>query len=202
MDIKAFIASGVLEMYVLGQATEMECKVVEELSLTHPEIRAELNAIEITLEKQDLLYAVTPHATIKPGIHSVIDYTERLEAGEPMTFPPILNENSKMEDFQEWISRPDMQPPAEFENIFGKIIGANAEATTLIIWIKELAPEEVHNNEYEKFLILEGTCTIRVGTTYNYFKAGDYFQIPLHMDHEVIVTSDIPCKVIMQRVAA
>jgi mannose-6-phosphate isomerase-like protein (cupin superfamily) len=202
MDIKAFIASGVLEMYVLGQATEMECAEVEKLSRLHPEIKVELTAIEMALEQYDLQHAVTPHATIKPGIHSVIDYTDRLEAGEPMAFPPILNENSKIEDFQEWISRPDMQPPTEFENLFGKIIGANAEATTLIIWIKELAPEEVHNTEYERFLILEGTCTIRVGTTNHFFKPGDYFQIPLHMDHEVIVTSDIPCKVIMQRVAA
>jgi mannose-6-phosphate isomerase-like protein (cupin superfamily) len=202
MDIKKFIASGVLEMYVLGQATELECAEVEKVVGQHPEIKAELTAIEIALEQYDLQHAITPHATVKPGIHSVIDYTERLEAGEPMTFPPILNENSKIEDFQEWISRPDMQPPAEFENIFGKIIGATTEATTLIIWIKKLAPEEVHNNEHERFLILEGTCTIRVGTANNYFKAGDYFQIPLHMDHEVIVTSDIPCKVIMQRVAA
>jgi mannose-6-phosphate isomerase-like protein (cupin superfamily) len=202
MDIKAFIASGVLEMYVLGQASASECAVVEQLSLEHPEVKAELNAIEMALEQYDLQHAITPHATIKPGIHSVIDYTERLEAGEPMTFPPILNENSKIEDFQEWLNRPDMQPPNEFENLFGKIIGATAEVTTLIIWIKKLAPEEVHNNEHERFLILEGTCTIRVGTANNYFKAGDYFQIPLHMDHEVIVTSDIPCKVIMQRVAA
>jgi mannose-6-phosphate isomerase-like protein (cupin superfamily) len=202
MDIKKFIASGILEMYVLGQATELECAEVEKVVGQHPEIKAELTAIEIALEQYDLQHAITPHATVKPGIHSVIDYTERLEAGEPMTFPPILNENSKIEDFQEWISRPDMQPPAEFENIFGKIIGATTEATTLIIWIKKLAPEEVHNNEHERFLILEGTCTIRVGTANNYFKAGDYFQIPLHMDHEVIVTSDIPCKVIMQRVAA
>jgi mannose-6-phosphate isomerase-like protein (cupin superfamily) len=202
MDIKKFLASGILEMYVLGQATELECAEVEKVVGQHPEIKAELTAIEIALEQYDLQHAITPHATVKPGIHSVIDYTERLEAGEPMTFPPILNENSKIEDFQEWISRPDMQPPAEFENIFGKIIGATTEATTLIIWIKKLAPEEVHNNEHERFLILEGTCTIRVGTANNYFKAGDYFQIPLHMDHEVIVTSDIPCKVIMQRVAA
>jgi mannose-6-phosphate isomerase-like protein (cupin superfamily) len=202
MDIKEFIASGILEMYVLGQATEMECQAVEELSLVHPEIKTELNTIEMALEQQDFQNAVTPHATVKPSIHSVIDYVERLEAGEPMTFPPILNENSKIEDFHEWLNRADMQPPHAFENIFGKIIGATAEVTTLIIWIKKLAPEEVHNTEHEKFLILEGTCTIRVGTTNNYFKAGDYFQIPLHMDHEVIVTSDIPCKVIMQRVAA
>jgi mannose-6-phosphate isomerase-like protein (cupin superfamily) len=202
MDIKEFIASGVLEMYVLGQATEFECAEVEKMISQHPEIKSELTAIEIALERYDLQHAITPHATVKPGIHSVIDYTERLEAGEPMTFPPMLNEHSKIEDFHEWLSRPDMQPPAEFENIFGKIIGATAEASTLIIWIKQLAPEEVHNNEHERFLILEGTCTIRVGTTNNYFKSGDYFQIPLHMDHEVIVTSDIPCKVIMQRVAA
>jgi mannose-6-phosphate isomerase-like protein (cupin superfamily) len=202
MDIKAFIASGVLEMYVLGQASASECAEVEQLSLLHSEVKAELNAIKMALEEQDFQNAVTPHATVKPSIHSVIDYTERLEAGEPMTFPPILNENSRIEDFQEWLSRPDMHPPAEFENLFGKIIGATAEVTTLIIWIKKLAPEEVHNDEHERFLILEGTCTIRVGSANNYFKAGDYFQIPLHMDHEVIVTSDIPCKVIMQRVAA
>jgi mannose-6-phosphate isomerase-like protein (cupin superfamily) len=202
MGIKEFIASGVLEMYVLGQATEMECAEVEKMVNQFPEVKAELTAIEMALEQYDLQHAITPHATVKPSIHSILDYTERLESGEPMTFPPMLNEHSKIEDFHDWLVRPDMQPPAEFENIFGKIIGATAEVSTLIVWIKQLAPEEVHNDEHEKFLIVEGTCTIRVGNNNNYFKAGDYFQIPLYMDHEVIVTSDIPCKVILQRVAA
>ncbi len=202
MDIKEFIASGVLEMYVLGQASESECAEVEQLALVHPEIKSELDAIERALEERDFQNAIMPHDTVKPMVFSVIDLIGRLESGEQLGNPPMLTETSIVEDYAEWLNREDMVAPTEFENLFGKIIGADEKMNTLIVWIKHIAPEEVHIDEHEKFLIVEGTCTIRVGKTNNYFKAGDYFQIPLHIEHEVTVTSDIPCKVILQRVAA
>ena len=50
MNIKEYIASGILENYILGLVSETERQEVERMAATHSEIRAELNAIEDALE--------------------------------------------------------------------------------------------------------------------------------------------------------
>ena len=65
-----------------------------------------------------------------------------------------------------------------------------------------MSPIEVHTNELESFLILEGTCDITIGEEVHHLVTGDFISIPLHIGHSLIVTSNIPCKVILQRVAA
>jgi mannose-6-phosphate isomerase-like protein (cupin superfamily) len=65
-----------------------------------------------------------------------------------------------------------------------------------------MAPQELHHDEHEKFLIVEGSCTISVEDKSYDLVAGDFLQIPLHKKHHVTVTSSIPCKVILQRAAA
>jgi len=73
---------------------------------------------------------------------------------------------------------------------------------TALLWLRYMAPQEVHHHEYEKFLILEGSCDIIVGNKTHSLLPGDYFCIPLHERHEVRITSSMPCKAILQRVAA
>ncbi|MEO5942329.1 MAG: cupin domain-containing protein, partial [Ferruginibacter sp.] len=106
-----------------------------------------------------------------------------------------------IETYAPWLNRSDMTAP-DNEAIFAKIIGYTPEATTAIVWIKEYAPHEVHDHEYEKFLVVEGTCDIIVEGKVHSLIPGDYFAIPLHKKHVVKVTSIIPCKVILQRIAA
>lgn len=59
-DIKAYIESGILELYILGDVTPQEKQQVEEMALKHPAIRAELDEIERAME----LYA--KNAAIEP----------------------------------------------------------------------------------------------------------------------------------------
>lgn len=201
-NISSYIDSGILEAYVLGIATVEEASIVEKMLLTHPQIKNELEQIESSLEQYASKHAVEPHATMKPLLFATIDYTERLKKGEAPSFPPLLNKNSKIADYAEWINRPDMVLPAESDEIFLKIIGYTPQATTAIVWIKEMAPDEVHHDEFESFLILEGTCDIIIGDKIHKLVPGDYLSIPLHTDHEVRVTSSAPCKVILERKAA
>lgn len=51
MDIKQYIESGVLELYVLGRLTESEAQEVENKAAQHPEVAAEISDIEQTLEE-------------------------------------------------------------------------------------------------------------------------------------------------------
>lgn len=201
-NAKDYINSGILEMYVLGIASDEQCKEVEEMAETHKEIRDEIERISGDIESYASMYAIKPSPTIKPFLMATIDYSERLKNGEPLSFPPQLNKNSKISDFKEWISRKDMVLPSNFEGLFAKIIAYTPQMTTAIVWIKEMAPDEVHDNEHERFLILEGECDITVGNETRHFKPGDFFQVPLHKTHKVVVTSEIPCKIILQREAA
>jgi mannose-6-phosphate isomerase-like protein (cupin superfamily) len=201
-NISSYINSGILEAYVLGVATSEESTDVEKMALAHPEIKAELDELYIAMEQYAAKHRVQPHSTMKPLLLATIDYSERLRNGEAPGFPPLLNENSKIEDYAEWLNRPDMIPSSKEDEIFLKIIGYTPEATTAIVWIKEMAPDEVHHDEHESFLIVEGTCDITIGDKVHQLVPGDYLSIPLHEDHFVKVTSNVPCKVILERRAA
>ncbi|MGZ3884342.1 MAG: cupin domain-containing protein [Bacteroidia bacterium] len=189
-------------MYVLGLTTPEETKDVEVLAAAHAEIAKELAEINGAVEQLALRSKVEPDPTIKPFLMATIDYIERLKAGEPVSFPPELNENSTPADYKDWLGRPDMKLPANFNEFHASIIGHTAQATTAIVWINSGAPPETHDNEYEKFLIIEGSCDITIGSDTHSLVAGDYLAIPLHEPHFVKVTSREPCKIILQRVAA
>ncbi len=200
--ISEYIESGILELYILGIASIQESKEVEEMASKYPEIKQELESIRNSIEFYTELHTVDPPITIKPFLLATIDYTERMKSGETPSFPSVLNEQSTIENYSQWLNRKDMVIPESFDGLFAKIIGYTPEMTTAIVWIKEMAPQEVHDHEYEKFLIVEGTCDIIVGEEVNHLVEGNYFSIPLHSNHMVKVTSKIPCKVILQRVAA
>ncbi|MCW3086290.1 MAG: hypothetical protein JWP12_3656 [Bacteroidetes bacterium] len=202
MNIQEYIASGILEMYVLGDVTPEEAMEVEKLASVHEEIRTEIDEISNALQQYAAAQTAAPHPAIKPFLIATIDYMERMQNGEQPAFPPVLNTDSKMENYSQWINRPDMVIGSDFQEMKAKIIGYTPEVITAIVWIKTMAPHEVHDNEFEKFLILEGTCDIIFGDKKHSLKAGDYFSIPLHTEHHLIVTSSIPCKAILQRIAA
>lgn len=200
--IANYIESGVLELYVMGIASPEEIEEVEKMAAAHPEISDAIREISITLESYAGAHAVTPHGTIKPLLLATIDYMDRLKNGEAPAFPPVLGEHSRISDYQEWLGREDLSQPGDFDDIHVRLIGYTPQVTSAIVWIKSMAPHEVHDHEYERFLIVEGTCDIVIGDKTHKLAPGDYMQIPLHSGHHVKVTSDIPCKVILQRVAA
>lgn len=203
MKIEELISSGLLELYVLGDTVPEEDILIDGLRLLHPQINEEIANIESTLEKYAFQHAIQPDPIVKPFLLATIDFIDRMKAGEDFSaVPKVLNHNSTAADYEQWISRPDMVLPEYFEDVFAKILSHTPEGITAIAWIKHMAPQEVHDHEYEKFLILEGTCTIFIENEQHSLQPGDYLAIPLHKKHHVIVTSSIPCKAILQRIAA
>ena len=200
--IQEYINSGVLELYVLGMTTEEENIEILRLAAENIEIKSEIEAIEneIISQTEDNVPEITP--ATKAMIMATIDYTERLKNGEEYVMAPLLNKNSRIEDFATWINRANMQVSEDYETLDAKIISASPEATTIIVWLKHGAPIEIHDKEYEHFLIVEGSCTITIGKDVNNLIPGDYLSIPLHIGHSVEVTSKLACKIILQRVAA
>lgn len=68
MDIKAYIESGIIESYVLGMADDQERAELEQLSRQHPEIRAAIDAFEVSLEQSALAAPMRPAAHVKANI--------------------------------------------------------------------------------------------------------------------------------------
>jgi mannose-6-phosphate isomerase-like protein (cupin superfamily) len=201
MTSKEYIESGILEQYVFGTASPAECAEVERRAAEEFAIRQEIAAICETLEAHALENAITPNPVVRVFVMASIDYEERLKKGEPITNPPLLNEKSTLADYAPWLNRSDMVSSGT-EDMFAKIIGYTPAALTAIVWLKEYAPQEVHDTEHEHFFIVEGTCDIVVGDKVHHLVPGDYFAIPLYENHYVTVTSSIACKIILQRVAA
>jgi mannose-6-phosphate isomerase-like protein (cupin superfamily) len=201
-SILEYINSGILEMYVLGICSDAEVREVEQMANKHSEINQEIERLRKDVEFYAEAHAQDPPLTVKPMLMAMIDYAERIKNGEVQSCPAELNEGSKINDYTDWLNRSDMILPQQFNGIHVKIIGYTPKATTAILWIKDMAPPEVHDDEYEKFLIVEGTCDITIDTTVHHLVPGDYLAIPLHSTHHVKITSEIPCKAILQRIAA
>lgn len=200
-DHKEYIDSGLLELYVMGQTTPEESQAIEELAVTDPGFRKEITDIELLFENYAKFHEIEPNQIISPFLMATIDYSNRIQSGEKPLPTPLLHAASKIEDFSEWLNLDDMVLPERFDDEYAKILNFSPHVITALVWIKEVTPQEVHDHEFEKFLIVEGTCNIIIENTVHQLVAGDYLTIPLHKKHHVTATSDIPCKVILQRVA-
>ena len=68
MNLKDYIASGVLEAYLLGELSEAQASEVKAMADKYPEIRSELKSIEETLELMAENTAIAPPAHLKQGL--------------------------------------------------------------------------------------------------------------------------------------
>lgn len=202
LDPHNYIQSGILEEFVMGLTSDDENREVMAMAARYPEIQREIDEISASLEQLAVQQAPEPDPTIKPLLMATIDYIERIKGGEIPSNPPELYAGSTPADFSEWLERSDMALPADFMDVHARLIAYTPQAMTAIVWLQHGAPAEVHEAQYEKFLVLEGSCDIRIGERVVSLSVGDYLSIPLHETHAVTVTSANPCKVILQRLAA
>ena len=201
-NVQQYIESGIIEAYVMGVASDDEVKELEDLAISYPAIRDAINDYSLELELFALANPETPDPIVKPMVMASIDYMQRLSNGEQPACPPLLHSTSSLTEYTEWLDREDMKPNPEGTGLFAKIIGFTPTVTTAIVWLHDWAPQEVHHDEYERFLIVEGTCDITIGRQVHALLPGDFLQIPLHVNHSIKVTSSYACKVVLQRVAA
>ncbi len=73
MNIQEYIASGILEQYVLGTLSSGEEREVLANAAQYPEIHAELKKIEAALERYAMLNAIIPPEELKAEILKKID---------------------------------------------------------------------------------------------------------------------------------
>jgi len=82
LDIKEYILSGVLELYVLGKLDAQESTAVELMAAQHPEIRAEIDAIEQALEVYAQMHGQTPP---QGTLGEILNRVDQLRPPNPTT---------------------------------------------------------------------------------------------------------------------
>jgi quercetin dioxygenase-like cupin family protein len=200
MDRNEILQSGLLELYSLGSLEGGELELVQKALAEDPSLRHELNQIEEAYFLYAQANSIPPHPSIKPLLMAKIEYLERLSFGEVPVAVPLLTPDSKIEDFEFWLNRMDMQLRHDFDGMQAIILADEPEKLTALVWLKDGAPDEIHTTEHERFLVVEGSCDFTVGNNVHTLRRGDYLSIPLHVSHEAKVTSGKPCKIILQRV--
>jgi anti-sigma-K factor RskA len=77
MNLQAYITSGILELYVFGLASAEEAREVEELAEKHPEVRQEIEALRLAMERYALSHSVKPPEDLKGKILGRLDHAPR-----------------------------------------------------------------------------------------------------------------------------
>lgn len=79
MQIEDYISSGILEAFVTGSLTPEEMREVEAMAAAHPEVRRELDAIELALENYGMAHAKKPGDHVLKGILSAVEQKAPVE---------------------------------------------------------------------------------------------------------------------------
>ena len=74
MNVAEYIASGTLEAYILGAASDQERREVECLSSIYPEIKQELDQLALALEGYAMSVSVEPPAALRDRIMSQLSF--------------------------------------------------------------------------------------------------------------------------------
>ncbi len=200
MNGEELITSGLLDEYVLGTLSDDLVVTVRNAIATDPAVQAEVLRLEGAFERVAMAQAIEPPSSARAKVLSSADslLAERMTTDRP----PILHPASKAAEYARWIEQPHIVEDPANEDTYFVPFAMNEEALTALVWMRKGAPVETHTDCIEKFLILEGTCNIIIGDKAHPMRAGDYMRIPMFVPHSVVVTSDITCRIIVQRVAA
>ncbi len=93
-NLKAYIESGVLELYVLGDLSPEEALQVEEMAAQHPEVKAEIAAIEQAIEQYAMQNAVEPSADVETRLFEKLGLSEVEPEKTVKPTPPVAQEAS------------------------------------------------------------------------------------------------------------
>ncbi|MGQ7854195.1 anti-sigma factor [Pedobacter sp. WC2501] len=94
-NLKAYIESGVLELYVLGDLSPKEALQVEEIASQNPEVRDEIAAIEQAMEQYAMQNAVEPSADVETRLFEKLGLSE-VEENVNVQPEPIYTQEPKI----------------------------------------------------------------------------------------------------------
>lgn len=98
-ELSAYIESGILELYVLGQLSEAENMEVEAMAAKHPLIKQEISSIEIALEDYAHENAIAPSPDLGNRILAQLSNIE-VQKEAPKVVPLHVDHSNKIKRLQ------------------------------------------------------------------------------------------------------
>ena len=198
MDIKEYIYSGVLEEYCLGMLDEEQSAFVVQMSMLYPEVKRELDNIQTAFEyfAQDNAIEVNPR--VRGNIISALEHTFSDTVLDSNNLPEI----KKTSNLEAWLNFVEPFMPVVVEDIYMHVLRADDQIKQTLVVSRIDVPEESHGDVFESLLILQGECACTIGDTTIQMEAGDYIDIPLHIDHDVKVLSPYVVAIVQHRAVA
>lgn len=98
-ELKTYIESGILELYVLRDLTPEEILEVEKMAAQNPEIKAELEAIESALKAYAISNSIQPSSALRDRILGSLEINSNSSAETPVV---SINNSAKTSDFYKY----------------------------------------------------------------------------------------------------
>lgn len=197
MNLKVYIKSGILELFVLDLLTGEERAQVLNMISQFPVLEKEVQVIEDTLQSYANSIAIKPSKSMKARISASIAESVR-ESNMDLDHLLLISEHS---DLKNWLKLVNTYFPSAFEaENFSEVLRSENGVTQVLVVSSVDIADETHDDVHESFLILQGQCRCTVGDEVFYLNPGGFTQIPLNENHKVEITSSSPVMAIAQYV--
>ncbi|MCO5934586.1 hypothetical protein NAF17_03445 [Mucilaginibacter sp. RB4R14] len=196
MEIKRYIESGILEEYILGLLNSEDQQDVVRLSLLHPEVKAELNAIEVAIEKLAALTAIATSNHSKNRLLASLGFADALPALD-LNNLPLTNADA---NHLQWIEAlKHLIPENPDQDVFAEVLTNSPLLSQVLVVTKCDVPEETHGDLIESFFILKGECVCTVGEDTFHLYGGSFLEIPLNVEHTIKIVSPYVVGILQHR---
>ncbi len=82
MDVKEYISSGIIELYVMSALSPLEMKEVEQMAASHPEVAEEISRVQETLNEYAGTHARNPRPSLRAEIMKAVENSSNVKTGK------------------------------------------------------------------------------------------------------------------------
>lgn len=196
MSVNDYISSGVIEDYCLGLLNPEESDRVLQQAALIPEVKSLIEHYEQALLEYatENAFALSKNNKVKI-LGTLINI--KAEAAASTSDLPLLNKYSSHDNWLKIVK--SVLPEKLEEDMFVHQLRSDNGIEQILIWSKIDYPDEVHDNEEECFIILQGRCRCYVEDEVIELGPGEFFSIPMHKHHDVKVLEG-PVMAVVQRI--
>ncbi|MEP7268613.1 MAG: hypothetical protein ABI844_13375 [Saprospiraceae bacterium] len=168
----------------------------------------EIHQTEAALNRYAESYSVQPPRGLSDRIlKKMSKLNSQSRHRHPFTLEnlPMLTVDSNFLDWEDAVK--EISPPQEFDDFYMHVLVSDATRDLMLGWSKHSIPEEVHYDLIESFIVLDGSCECHIWhedapdtKRKVHMHTGDFLQLELGESHDILTTSPIPVKAILQRI--
>jgi len=182
--------------YLLGTLPAPEALAVERYAATDPQFKEHLEMMRSAMATRVAPLEAEPSPAVKSKLFARTEITDDRVGTD---FPPYIHARSTVEEFRPWMAQAMAELASSNADFECLPIGASEDTFTFLAKMCSTIPEEVHVDELERVMVVEGYCDFVVGGAVHHFGPGDMYRIPLYTPHSARVTTADPCYFLVQR---